>query len=465
MLGLATFSSLRYRDYRFLWGSMVFSSSGQWMEQVALSWLVWDLTKDPFMLGAIGGARAVPFFLSPLGGVAADRIDRKLLMLSTQIVVMTLSLGMALLLFLDVVQLWMVFVFTILSGVTWAFNQPVRQAIVPNLVPREQITNAVALSSSAFNLTRLVGPIAAGFIIAGVGVEGAFAAKGVAYVGVIGMIVLMKVPAISPRARRGSILANLAGGFSYVKSNTIVLTLLLIALIPMLVSMPYVMTFMPVFADEVYGIGPEGMGLLYTAAGIGSLGGTLTVASLGNFSRKGLLLLLSGVGMGVMLVLFGSASWMPVGGLMRALFGSESTLPLTLLVLVGVGFPQMFTMSLTQTLLQMSITDEVRGRVMSIYMLDRALTPLGSLFAGTMGRQYGAPQAVVIGGILTAVLGVAALVFLPTIRNWNDATAAVARARAASSMTRREAGETAAAVPAQAASREPQRSASGEDSG
>ena len=125
---------------------MVFSSSGQWMEQVALSWLVWELTKDPLMLGLINGARAIPFLLSPLGGVAADRIDRKLLMLVTQVAVMVLSACMAVLLFLDVIQLWMVFAFTMLSGLTWAFNQPVRQAIVPNLVPRNEITNAVALT-------------------------------------------------------------------------------------------------------------------------------------------------------------------------------------------------------------------------------------------------------------------------------------------------------------------------------
>ncbi len=401
---LTTFSSLRYRDYRYLWGSMLFSSSGQWMEQVALSWLVWELTEDPLMLGAVNGARALPFLLSPLGGVAADRIDRKLLMLVTQVLVMALSLAMALLLFLDVIRLWMVFVFTLCSGVTWAFNQPVRQAIVPNLVPRAQITNAVALSSSAFNFTRLIGPIAAGFIIGWVGVEGAFAAKGIAYIGVVGMIMLMNVPPMPDRARKSSAYQNLIGGFRYVKGNPIVLSLLAMGLVPMLVSMPYIMTFMPVFADEVYEIGPEGMGLLYSAVGIGALAGTLTIASMGDFRRKGLFLLLSVVAMGVMLILFGWSRW----------------LPLTLIILVGVGFPQMFSMSMTQTLLQMSITDDVRGRVMSIYMLDRALMPLGGLFAGWMGRLYGAPDSVVIGGVLTIILGLLALAWLPMVRNWED---------------------------------------------
>ena len=287
MLRISTFSSFQYKDFRFLWASMAFSSSGQWMEQVALSWLVWELTGDPLMLGFINGARAIPFLLSPLGGVAADRIDRKLLMLGTQVVVMLLSGFMALLLYLDLIELWMVFAFTMLSGLTWAFNQPVRQAIVPNLVPRHEITNAIALTASAFNMTRLVGPVAAGFIIGAVGAEGAFAGKAIAYVGVIGMIVFMRVPPIQRRARRESVFRSMMGGFEYVRGNPTVLALLVLALIPMLVSMPYMMAFMPVFADEVYGIGPEGMGMLYTFAGIGSLAGTFTVASLGQLRPQG----------------------------------------------------------------------------------------------------------------------------------------------------------------------------------
>ena len=144
--------------------------------------------------------------------------------------------------------------------------------------------------------------------------------------------------------------------------------------------------------------------MLYTFAGIGSLAGTFTVASLGRYKRKGLLLLLSGVAMGIMLILF----------------GSSSQLWLTLLILVGAGFPQMFTMSMTQTLLQMSIPDEYRGRVMSIYMLDRALAPMGAVFAGGLGRLYTAPGAVVIGGALTVFFSLLALVFLPRVRNWRD---------------------------------------------
>ena len=373
------------------------------MEQVALSWLVWTLTEDPFMLGAINGTRSLPFVLSPLAGVAADRIDRKKLMLATQFGVMILSFSMSLLVYSGLIRLWMVFIFALLAGTTWAFNQPVRQAIIPNLVPKKHLMNAVALGSSAMNLTRLIGPIGAGFIIAAVGVEGAFATKGLAYIAVIVMTLFVKVPVIADSSSRLGIRQNLWIGFDYIWSNRMIFVLLVMALIPIVFVMPYIWSFMPIFADEVYDMGPKGMGILYSAVGIGALGGSLTVASLGSFRRKGLLLILSGIAMGAMLILFGMSTYFP----------------LTLLVLVGVGFPQTFYNSLTQTLIQMNITDDVRGRVMSILMLDRALGPLGSLFAGTMAAVIGAPGAVIIGGSLTLGLAILGFIFMPNIRKWD----------------------------------------------
>ena len=403
-LRLRTFSSLRHRDYRLLWFSTLFSSTGQWMENIALSWLVWQLTGSPLLLGAVNGVRALPFFLSPLAGVAADRVDRKKLMLVTQVAVVVLSFSMAALVFFDVVEVWHVFVFTLLLGFSWTFNQPVRQAILPGLVPREELMNAVALQSTAFNITRLIGPMVAGILIALVGVEGAFAAKGFAYIGVTALILMMRVPPASGRAREASVRQNLVEGLRYVARNPTVLSLIAIAMIPVLFVMPYVMSLMPIFADEVYGIGPEGLGLLMSTLGVGALAGTLTVASLGNFRHRGLLLLGSGVAMGLMLTLFGLSKW----------------LPLTLVVLVGLGFPQMAFMSLNMTLLQMSISDEIRGRVMSVYMLDRALVPLGSLLAGAVANYWGAPTAVVVGGSIATAAAAAAFVFLPRIRNWQE---------------------------------------------
>ncbi len=400
---VTTFVSLRYRNYRLIWTSMLFSSSGQWMEQVALSWLVWTLTEDPFMLGAINGTRSLPFFLSPLAGVAADRIDRKKLMITTQFGVMILSFSMSLLVYSGLIRLWMVFIFAILAGTTWAFNQPVRQAIIPNLVPKKHIMNAVALGSSAMNMTRLIGPIGAGFIIAFVGVEGAFASKGLAYIAVILMTLFVKVPPIGEAANRLGIRQDLWSGFHYIWTNRMIFTLLVMALIPIVLVMPYIWSFMPVFADQVYDMGPEGMGILYGAVGLGALGGSLTVASLGNFRQKGLLLMLSGIVMGAMLILFGMSTYFP----------------LTLIVLVGVGFPQTFYNSLTQTLIQMNITDDVRGRVMSILMLDRGLGPLGSFFAGLMASIVGAPGAVIIGGSLTLILAIFGFIFMPNIRKWD----------------------------------------------
>src|SRR6266508_3657710 len=155
----ATFESLRYRDYRLLWFGTLFSSSGQWIQQVSIGWLTYTLTGSPLLLGLVNGLRAVPLLLlGPFGGVAADRLDRKRLMLTTQLFLMTVTAIFATIIFTGHAHVWNIVVFSLLTGVAWAFNMPVRQSIVPNLVPRGALMNAMALNSAGFNLTRVVGP-------------------------------------------------------------------------------------------------------------------------------------------------------------------------------------------------------------------------------------------------------------------------------------------------------------------
>ena len=397
---LRTFSSLRYRDYRILWTSIVFMSAGQWMQQIALSWMAYQMTDSPFMLGAINGFRAIPFLLfGPWAGVAADRIDRKKLMLLSQAYVMILSFGLAVLIFSGLIQVWHLFVYTFMSGLGWSVTQPVRQALLPNLVPKDELQNAVALQSAGFNSTRVLGPTAAGLLIAWVGPGGAFLAQSVAYLVILALVWTMRVPAIQSPLKRQSAGADLVDGFRYIKGNQIVFSLILLALIPMLFAMPF-QTLIPVFARDVLNMGPKGYGLLVSFAGIGALTGTLIVASLGGFRHKGLLLLGSAAALGAFLFLF-----------------SQSTLlPLSLFLMVFVGGFQMTYMSLNNTLLHMNITDDMRGRVMSIYMLDQGLTPLGSLFAGTTASVFGAPVAVAVMGASCILLALTAAAHTPIIR-------------------------------------------------
>ncbi|MBM2825975.1 MAG: transporter [Dehalococcoidia bacterium] len=397
---LKTFESLKYRDYRFLWFSIVATSAGQWMQQIALSWLVYQMTDSPFMLGAINGVRALPFlFFGPWAGVAADRMDRKWLMQISQGYIGVLTLVMGLLIVSGMVQVWHLFAFTLLSGAGWSFTMPVRQTLIPNLVPRESLMNAVALQSAAFNSTRVLGPTVAGLLIAWIGVGGTFMVQVPIYFIIFALIAVIKIPPTPVDARRSSAGQNMVEGFRYIGGNQAVFSLIVLALVPMLLAMPF-QSLIPVFARDILGMGPKGFGILVSFAGIGALSATLAVASLGDFKYKGILLFSALAALGVALVLFSQSTWLP--------------LSLFLMVLVG-GF-QMTYMSLNNTLIHLNITDNMRGRVMSIYMLDQGLTPLGTLFAGGVAQLAGAPLAVTIMGCSCLILALIAMAKIPIVR-------------------------------------------------
>ena len=378
----------------------MFTSAGQWMEQIALSWMAYDMTNSPFMLGAINGMRAIPFLiLGPWAGVAADRMSRKKLMILSQAWVMVLTGIMAFLILTGLVEVWHLFAFTFFNGVGWCFTQPVRQTLIPNLVPRADLMNAVALQSSAFNSTRIIGPTIAGILLAALGPGWVFGIKFFLYVFILSLLALMQVPPLPAVAHRPSPWGSLLEGFRYIGTSPTVLWLIILALIPMMFAMP-VQSLMPVFARDVLEAGPKGYGILVSFMGAGALAGTLAVASLSDFRRKGLVLLLSMCALGIVLILFSQSVWMP----------------LSLFLGIFVGGFQMTYMSLNNTLLHMNMTDDVRGRVMSIYMLDQGLAPLGSLFAGTVANFFGAPLAVSLMGLVCLTLALASLVKVPHIR-------------------------------------------------
>ncbi len=397
---LRTFNSLRYRDYRFLWISILFMSGGQWMQQVALSWLVYQMTDSAFMLGAINGVGAIPFLIfGPWGGVAADRLDRKKLMLVTQAYLLVFTLGLAILLLTGLLQVWHLFAFTFFTGLGWSFTMPARQALIPSLVPREDLVNAVGLQSTAFTSTRILGPTAAGVLIASIGPGLTFLLTSIAYLVILGLVAKIQIPATLRDSSLTSPTQDLMEGFRYIGRNRTILYLILLALIPMTFAMPF-QSLLPVFARDILKMGPEGYGALVSFAGAGALIGTLGVASLGGYQRKGLLLLGSSIAMGLSLVLFSRSDWLPT----------------SLLFMTLVGCFQMLYMSLNNTLLHANITDDVRGRVMSIYMLDFGLTPLGSLFAGITANFFGAPLAVTVMGSFCVTFGLIAILGVPRVR-------------------------------------------------
>lgn len=385
---LNTFSSLRHRNYRYLFASTLMASGGNWIQQITLSWLAWDISGSALIVGAVTACRGLPSLVaSPLGGVLSDRVERLRLILVIQLTLGLLALGFALIVASGHLEIWHLFVFTFISGAGWNMNNPVRQSLVPDTVPKEDVMNAVALNSSAFQLFRIFGVVLGGQLIAFTGPSANFMIQGVAYVFMALLILQIKIPKRDNRvSRQESIIENFKGGINYVKSKETTLALILLGMIPALFVMPFINALIPVFNDEVLGNGPKGLGNLMAMYAVGAMLGTFLLASLRNFHHKGQLLIGAAIASGCTLMVFSYTYWMP----------------LSMFVLFLSGAAHMIYMATNNTLIQLTTPAEYRGRVLSLFFLDHALTPLGSLFAGYLAWQYGSPFAFAVGGTIAA---------------------------------------------------------------
>ena len=396
-----TFTSLSHRNYRYLWFGTVFMSAGQWIQQVTLGWIVYDLTGSSVLLGVLNGLRALPFLVaSPIAGVFADRMDRRQLILGCECFLALLTLLMGVVVASGKLAVWHLFTFTLLTGIAWAFVDPIRQSLVPVLVPKPDLMNAVALNSAAFNMTKVIGPSLGGLLIVAFGAAGNFFVQGAAYAVVVLIVYRMVVPATPGEARRSSPLANLKEGLSYVWTNPIVFALMAAALVPRVFAMPF-QTLMPVFQKDVLQVGPEGLGMLLAAPGLGALLAGLALATLSSrIKRQGVFMLVSLIVLGFLMIVF---SW-------------TTSFSLSLLTLVCQGVFQIFYMATTHTMIQLIVPDRLRGRVMSIYALDRGLMPVGSLFAGVCAHYVGAPVTVTLMGAIVIVLALLIAWRAPVVR-------------------------------------------------
>ena len=396
------FVSLQFRDYRLLWLGQLCTSMGQWMDQVARGWLVYDLTGSPLLLGAVTATRAVPLlFFGVLAGVVTDRFGRKSQLIISQIGNGLINLLLAILVLTHHVEVWHVFATGFVAGTLQAFQQPARQALISDLVGDRYIMNAVALNSAVLNLSRSIGPAVAGYLIAWVGSDGSYFAQSLVYFVATIWTFQMRVPQKSlaqERNRERSLLAGLQEGFRYIRNNETVMMLLVLALVPLLLGQPY-SSLLPVFAKEVLSIGAQGLGFLYTAAGLGALIGALYIAATGQFQHRGRLLL-GGAGLfGVGLVGLSLSSWLPI----------------SLACLAIIGFANTSYNALANTILQTGTPPELRGRVLSVYLLNRGLVPLGTLFAGILATWFHAPIAIGVMGTACALLALSAALRVPTL--------------------------------------------------
>lgn len=380
-----TFRALRHRNFRLFWWGQLISVSGSWMQLAAQGWLVYRLTGSAFYLGLVGFARYFPILLFSLfGGVIADRFPKRNLVILTQCVAMIQAFLLAVLTSTGTVQIWQILVLSVLLGLVNAFDTPARQSFIVEMVGKEDLMNAIALNSSVFNASRIVGPVAAGVLVPTLGEASCFFLNGLSFLAVLVSLLCMDARSLSPalsEASNGSLWLKLREGLRYAQSDVTILTLLMLISISSIFALPY-STLMPAFARDVLGLGATGYGALLAAVAVGALSGALFLASWGSHFRKGRLFTVGNLLFPLGLIAF---------SLSRSFMLSE-----LLLVLVGFGF--ILQNAMANTLLQTMAKEGFRGRVMSMHTIAFiGLSPVGDLQAGTIAHFLSVPLVVGLG--------------------------------------------------------------------
>lgn len=395
--GLAEmFRALRHRNFLLFWSGAFLSNTGTWMQAVAQGWLVLQLSNSPFWLGIDGFMATVPgLFLTLAGGVFADLMDRRKLLIYTQAVAGVVALALGILVLTGMVKVWMILCLSFVTGCCMSLAGPSYMALVFDLVGREDLANAIALNSTQFQLARVLGPVAAGVGFKLFGLAGCFIANGVSFVFVVIAMTLVKFERrATPQAaetvvrkRREVFTSDLVAGLRYVADHPRVSRLLIISFVTSLFGAPYIyMT--PVFARDVFQLGETGLAVLMGMAGAGALFGALFLAYLGDFRRKGWFVLGGDLAFAVCLILF----------------SLSTNLKLSLLFLFLLGFGIVCSVAVTNTLLQKLVTDEMRGRVMSMFMLSFiGAMPIGNLIAGAAAHRFGVQRTLAAGGLVIAI--------------------------------------------------------------
>ncbi|HUG15051.1 MAG TPA: MFS transporter [Thermomicrobiales bacterium] len=391
------FQSLHmYPAYRKLWLGTLATNTGFWMYQIAIGWLALVLTDSALFVGLTGFAGGIPIlFLAIPSGILIDRIDRRTVLLVAQLGVMLVSGIFALLVWTDQIERWSVLLLAFATGSVMSFIFPTRNAIVPALVDRHHLANAVALNAAGQNATRVVGPAVAGAMIAVVGIAGTFALA--AALQIVAMLWTAQLPkrASQAQARAGTLWTNLTLGLRVIAGDRFLTGLILLATVTTVLIMPYI-NLMPVFARDVLGTGEVGLGLLMGVTGLGSVTGALLVARSQRLATRPGIQLTTALGFAALVFVFALVPVLAVAAGLLFIAG-----------LISAAF-----MAINQTVLQLKVEDEVRGRVLSIYLLTWGMLPLGQLPIGALAQRVGAPIATALACAIAA-----ALIALIALRN------------------------------------------------
>jgi MFS family permease len=394
------------RDFRLLWIGSFLSQAGSQMHVVAVSWQVYELTKTPLSLGGIGVARIVPLVLLALGsGVLADALDRRKLMLFAQLAMMLCSIGLAVVSSLGIVTIWWIYILTALSSAASTLGNPARQAIVPSLVPREQLPSALSLNIISWQAATVLGPTLGGFAIAWLGVASVYWIDAVSFVAVIASLLLIRVGALAGERRPVSLQAAIEG-FVFVRRNSLIWSTMLLDFLATFFGSATVL--LPIFATDILRVGPQGVGLLYAAPSAGAVLASAVLSLSGTLRRQGPILLIS-------VILY---------GICTAVFGLSTSFWLSLLMLAGVGASDTVSMVVRQTIRQLSTPDEMRGRMTAVGMLFFAGGPqLGEIEAGVAARVMGGPLSVATGGLACVLMVGVMAVATPRLRRYDGGEA------------------------------------------
>ena len=375
--------SFTFGKFRNLWLAAFTSATGTWVQRFAQQWLILSLTKSAFMLALNTFFAELPLLLFTLfGGVIADRHDRRHLLMGSQALQMACALTLAAIVFFDVTRVRYILALSFISSVAQAFGGPAFQSLIPSLVPRQHLPNAVALNSIQFNLAQAVGPAIGGVVLVAFGIVACFGLNGLSFLVVIAVLGLMRVPAPAP-ATRERILTELRGGLRYVRQNRALLALTVLAFATPSLALP-IRAFLPVFAADA-----AHLSLMMTMSGAGGIVGALIVAWLGKFEHMGRTLLLVQV---------------VYGGLVAA-FALLPTTGFSYVLLFLGGVALLIIFSLTNSLVQLTVPDELRGRVISIYLVAvRGGMPLGSLVSGYFTTQFSVSAVTATNGLLLSLV-------------------------------------------------------------
>lgn len=371
------------------------------MQSVAQSWLVYRLTGSAALLGLVSFAGQIPIFvLSPIAGYAADRLNRHRVVIATQSTSMVLALALAALTLTNHIRIWELFVLAVLLGIVNAFDIPARQSFLVEMVGRGDLMNAIALNSSMFNGARVIGPAIAGILVAKIGEGWCFFANGISYIAVIWGLLLMKVQPFRPAPALMSPWETIREGFQYVGRTVPIRAIVLLIAVISFAGMPYTV-LMPIFADRILHAGPQGLGLLMGATGVGALGGALLLAS--RTQLKGFTL------------------WIPVAAAVFAVslggFAASNRMWLSAAMLFIAGFAVMLQVGASNTLIQSMVPDRLRGRAMSVYsMMYIGIGPFGAMAAGFAAGAFGVRITILTGAVVCLVSSAVFAFRLPSIR-------------------------------------------------